>query len=132
MNQNTNQVAQTGVQKDWITRAGLRAVVTAHETLGHHCGYVAVPEGHPLFGKHYDHAGDIEVHGGLTYSGGEGKYPVEAGGVWWFGYDCAHLGDLIPGAVYTSPEDTFKDLKFNECECESLAEQLAKATGAAP
>lgn len=33
----------------------------------HLCGYLAVPEGHPWYGKHY---GDIgaDVHGGLTYS----------------------------------------------------------------
>lgn len=45
-------------------------------------GYVRVPEGHPWHGKDYD---DIpaDVHGGLTYSGGD-----------WIGFDTAHLGDV--------------------------------------
>jgi hypothetical protein len=39
--------------KDWITRAGLRAIVYRVESRGHLCGYVSVPDGHPLFGKGY-------------------------------------------------------------------------------
>lgn len=34
-------------------------------------GYVAIPEGHPCFGKDYDQIYDeynINVHGGLTFS----------------------------------------------------------------
>lgn len=41
------------VEKDWITAAGLRAVVTMG-SMGHHCGYVGVPKGHPLHGVKYN------------------------------------------------------------------------------
>lgn len=39
------------VEKDWITAAGLRAVVIKSR---HRCGYVAVREDHPAFGKNYN------------------------------------------------------------------------------
>lgn len=41
------------VEKDWTTAAGFRAVVTMG-SMGFRCGYVGVPEGHPLHGAEYD------------------------------------------------------------------------------
>lgn len=78
---------------------GLRIVVKATD-MGHRCGYVGVPKGHPLYGMHYDKAEEevgAWVHGGLTFSGGD-----EFGCLWhlgfdadyWYlGFDCAHHGD---------------------------------------
>lgn len=91
---------------------------------GHWCGYVAVADGHPAFGKDYDdvrvgpcpddnhwsHEPScyIEVHGGLTFAGPCSKSDDPATGichvpgpgrpdhVWWLGFDCAHLNDLSP------------------------------------
>ena len=40
------------VEKDWITKSGLRAAVVM-TGFGHRCGYVAVPEQSPLFGVRY-------------------------------------------------------------------------------
>jgi len=57
------------------------------------------------------------VIGGLTYSGG-GDYPFLAI-LWWFGFDCAHLGD----------RENPKSLEYVEKECESLAKQLAEFCG---
>jgi hypothetical protein len=44
------------IEKDWITAAGLRAVVIMilGRSKNHRCGYVAVKEGSPAFGKAYD------------------------------------------------------------------------------
>lgn len=40
------------IVKDWTTKAGLRAVVLfIHGS--HHCGYVALPKDHPLYGVSY-------------------------------------------------------------------------------
>lgn len=40
------------LKKDWITDAGYRAVILfVHDS--NHCGYVAIPPGHPLYGKDY-------------------------------------------------------------------------------
>ena len=41
------------IEKDWRTKAGLRAVVLMTE-LGHRCGYVGIPTTHPLHGVEYD------------------------------------------------------------------------------
>ena len=34
----------------------------------------------------------FNVHGSLTYSDGNGNYPVESD-LWWLGFDCGHYGD---------------------------------------
>jgi hypothetical protein len=133
------------VEKDWITAAGLRAVVTMG-SMGFRCGYVGVPEGHPLHGVGYDtaqyeDAQNIDVHGGLTFSDGDGKYPVESD-LWFFGYDCGHLYDrrsdeYIADMMARYPEQPFiwgfddegthRSLSYCASECESLAAQLARA-----
>lgn len=131
------------VEKDWTTAAGLRAVVIMG-TIGFRCGYVGVPQGHPLHGVGYDDVrqadGDwLDVHGGLTFADGYGTYPVESN-LWFFGYDCGHAGDghspeylaqqriRYPGQpfMWEDGDDVFRSLDYCEQECESLARQLAK------
>lgn len=56
----------------------------------------------------------FDVHGGLTFSGGNGKYPVESD-LYFFGFDCAHAGDNEEGG---------RSLEYCISECESLADQL--------
>lgn len=44
------------IEKDWITKSGLRAVVLIVAWGGrqrHRCGYVAMPPGHPMHGASY-------------------------------------------------------------------------------
>lgn len=53
------------------------------------CGYVALPQGHPLHGKEYDEIDDKindVAHFGLTYSNLEGND-------WVIGFDCNHAFD---------------------------------------
>jgi len=81
---------------------------------------------------------DIEVHGGLTYAAQwEGE-----GDLWWFGFDCCHAFDLVPGLeaikrelprlpfpkVAIPPEyrDVYRDESYVRGEVESLARQLAR------
>lgn len=81
------------VERDFI-ECGFRCVVVGH-SMGHRCGYLAIPQGHTLYGKDYDDI-YVEVHGGLTYSNesDEYNYPVETDEkVWWIGFDCGHFGD---------------------------------------
>jgi hypothetical protein len=123
--------------------AGLPCLMNRNR-MGVWCGYVAVPPGHPLHGKHY---GDVEVdvHGGrLTYSDvcqGEICHvpaPGQPDDVFWFGFDCAHAMDLVPGidkvlADIGHPRpsfmmgDVYRDMAYVRREVESLAEQLARA-----
>lgn len=150
------------IEKDWITAAGLRAVIIQCVTScrNHRCGYVAVPPEHAAFGKSYSEqlpeiqqeqvdnvqvgtkspillftamcrSDDeeskirrsldilIEVHGGLTYSGGSKDYPVdtEEGTAWWFGYDCAHYDD--------DRQNGGRPLEYCIEHCENMAAQLA-------
>lgn len=57
----------------------------------------------------------FNVHGGITFSGGEGKYPVKSDR-WFYGFDCGHCDDHEPGG---------RSLEYCVAECESLADQLA-------
>jgi hypothetical protein len=58
--------------------------------LGHLCGYVQIPAGHPWHGKDYDEI-EADCHGGLTYSGEKKE------GLFFVGFDCAHSRDICPG-----------------------------------
>lgn len=110
------------IERDWMTAAGFRAVVLM-TTMGHRCGYVGLPVGHPLHGVNYSSAAPclsfpaeepigkrgiipllcadgkaspdvvFDVHGGITYAEGKADYPAPSDGLWWFGYDCGHAGD---------------------------------------
>jgi hypothetical protein len=107
---------------------GFKCEVRRHPKLRHLCGYVTVPEGHPMYGKTYDEVHDmtdIEVHGGLTFSK-DGQ----------FGFDCAHAFDLVPHVteVLNGREgvdveklqsmDTYRDMGFTIDETYKLARQL--------
>lgn len=107
--------------------------------MGNWCGYVGVPPGHPWHGKD---SGDIDAraHGGINYAHpcqGEICHVPKAGepdDVYWFGFDCAHSGDLVPGMVLLrSPEwtaimrGTYKDQNYVTDETKRLAAQAARA-----
>jgi hypothetical protein len=106
------------------------------------CGYVGVAEGHPWFQQSYDDHCDLEVHGGLTFSDfcvadnkehGICHIPDEGepDHIWWFGFDCAHLGDLTPATLGRFPpigDETYKTLDYVRGECANLARQLTAAS----
>jgi len=106
-------------KQQWIDEAtDLDCLLVRNPWSGHLCGYVGVPEGHPLFGLHYTDADDhaepdedgfreFKVHGGLTFAGlcqegGEeaGICHVPAPGrpdrIHWFGFDAMHAWDIGP------------------------------------
>jgi len=145
--------------------SGLEWIVLGLD-MGWRCGYVRVPEDHPWFGLRYFDATDgrkmprdsrgrpdffadsdidwddriesaIEVHGGLTYAGERPGEDCKEG--WWFGFDCAHLGD---GKDPSLMSDSVKRLNaewpdfesgpicsadYVQGQCERLARQLAEA-----
>lgn len=108
--------------------------------MGHWCGYVVVPEGHPAHDKGYDEVDDsIDVHGGLTFADRCQEGPIdqtvchlpapgEPDHLWWLGFDCAHYGDLMPAArsyLDVGRYGVYRDLSFVQEECRRLAKQLA-------
>ena len=52
--------------------------------------------------------------------------PGESDDVWWFGFDCAHSGDLVPSmlAFGASIGDDYRSLDYVIDECSDLAKQL--------
>lgn len=101
--------------------------------MGGWCGYVAVPPGHPFHGQPYDEHYDLDVHGGLTYSDRcDGSRichipkPGEPDDVWWFGFDCGHSSDLLPGMRDYGFGGTYRTLDYVRAEIQKLAEQLAQ------
>ncbi|MEE9238680.1 MAG: hypothetical protein V3U58_03880 [Thermodesulfobacteriota bacterium] len=128
----------------WIDEAtGLDCLIVRNGS-GSLCGYVGVPESHRLFEVDYDDAKRkdddyIECHGGLTFSDRCQQtdkpeervcYVGEVANktVWWFGFDCAHSGDICPlFDMYMLHEDfaTYKTFKYVQKEVTSLAAELA-------
>jgi hypothetical protein len=55
-----------------------------------------------------------------------GPWDGEPDDVWWFGFDCAHIGDVCPGMTrhYQSDHEKYKDIRYVESEVASLAKQL--------
>jgi hypothetical protein len=138
-------------RKEW-KHNGFHCLITRVSNLGHLCGYVAIPPGHPWHGKSYNDLQDVEVHGGLTYSEMcSGRIchvpdPGEPDGVWWLGFDHAHSGDMSPGrdlsSIYQlrsfgsffSDDDIsdsygeYRDMDYVIKGTESLADQASKVS----
>ena len=93
----------------------------------HLCGYVSVPKSHPAYGKPYDEP-DLKVHGGLTYS------DDHADGFWYFGFDCGHAGDLVPGVLLSlinidrrggyGSNDVYRTWEYVDNEVQHLVSEL--------
>ena len=67
----------------------------------------------------------FDVHGGVTYADGGDNYPIKLKDIWWFGFDCAHLGDKnlnddFPGDT----ESTFKDVDYCVDELINFSKQM--------
>jgi hypothetical protein len=127
-------------EEPWYTepdRVAWRDAETALQCLilrgpmGSLCGYVRVPRDHPLHRKHYRHRSierRIGVHGGITFSGCLGGRKMKRGH--WFGFDCAHWCDLVPGLIrhsFYKPDSScvYRDIAYVREQCTSLAAQLA-------
>lgn len=83
-------------------------------------GYVKIPAGHHWHGLDYDEI-DVEVHGGLTYGGGQSG---------WIGFDCLHCGDFWPGSARygdSLPSDREWTAEMVAEETRSLARKVAAA-----
>ncbi len=130
----------------WVDAAtGLPCLIVRNH-IGALCGYAGVSRDHPLHGKPYVDL-DVDVHGGLTFADGCQHSKDESQGVchvpepgtpddvWWFGFDCAHCFDLIPGmpkfpeieAMYPTPahmQQVYRDADYVAGEVTRLAAQL--------
>ncbi len=71
----------------------------------------------------------FDVHGGLTWASDHAGGPSHKDkGYWWFGFDCAHAGDLSPSmdaSKFGQEDYIYRDLAYAKEECRDLARQLA-------
>lgn len=74
------------VRESWRNREEIKTLGFSFDW-GWGNGYVAIPKGHPYYGRHYDDI-DVRIHGGLTYGRMED-------GMWVIGFDTAHGGDTL-------------------------------------
>lgn len=106
----------------------LMGMIVRSEWSGHLCGYIGVPSNNSLHGLDYDNAPG-SVHGGQTYGAECSDHichdalPNEPDHVYWFGFDCAHYGDLSPKLAYTN--GTYKDIYYVAKELAEVAPELA-------
>lgn len=104
--------------------AGFKCFLKRTMHLGAWCGYVAVPPGHPWEGQRYDDV-EADVHGGLTFSAAQE-------GLWWLGFDCAHLNDFMPAVAALLGRDArayehYRTIDYARAETMRLAEQARAA-----
>ena len=121
--------------EEWIDKkTGYRCRVKRNESTLSLCGYVAVPIGNKVRGMTYDEAGlaGVHAHGGLTFGD-------KMDGHKWFGFDCAHSGDLVPMMymryvvreggenthIYT-PDETYRTFDWVKKETAKLADSIAR------
>ena len=57
----------------------------------HWCGYVGIPEDHPLAGLSYNDINFVSAHGGLTFASEARDFWPK--GYYWYGWDYGHAGD---------------------------------------
>ena len=128
-----------------FTYKGFECVILG-QARGHRCGYVKIPDGHPLFQgsslKKLNLLDQLRVHGGITYSEVSQYYSIEADEIaWWIGFDCAHAFDgtdralveelnATPELVFINdlPDSTVKDTAVVEAELPDLVDQLEEMT----
>lgn len=126
----------------WVDSATNLDCMIQRGPLGALCGYVGVPSAHPAHGCDCEYA-DLFAHGGLTYAGlcdpdatpEHGICHVAAPGrdehVWWFGFDCAHAFDVMPGLAFRARPDfgdriSYKNVEYVRAEVTSLAAQISR------
>lgn len=125
-------IYQEGNFEEWIDKeTGYLCRILRPYNDGHLCGYVNVPDTHPMYNKDYSSSFydgpfyGIEVHGGLTYSG-----DMDVKGNWWIGFDCVHSGDLSPRDVLVYGfrsyhiDDVYQTKEYVKSEVTNLAKQL--------
>ena len=106
----------------WVDEAAGLPCVARKTSLGIWCGYVGTKRTIPF-------PEDLDVHGGVTYTG-DRVANEDPDGYSWIGFDCAHYGDHIPGLLGGKPlrgDEVYRDLDFVKGECAKLASQLEDA-----
>jgi hypothetical protein len=122
---------------EWTTAVGFRGLIMRSDVTGALCGYVAVPPGHPCYGKPRDEL-RFNVHGGVTYARRESDpFSIPradpSADLYWIGFDCGHGMDLSPLMLSRMKDESrarlmevtrYCDAVFVREQVEQLAAQL--------
>lgn len=114
---------------------GYRCFIQRHPELKHLCGYVELPKEHKLYGETDilmldNNFLNLEIHGGVTYTGRREFKQQNDTADYVVGFDCAHAGDYSPyylpfiGMNKIIGDETYKDIKYVTNQCIKLAKQL--------
>lgn len=107
--------------REWIDfSTGYMCTLAQNTFTGHYCGYVAIPETHPLYGNASCFC-DAPVHGGVTFT--DFGVAVTGDFVWIVGFDCGQSCDYLPLLKWGNPKN-FKDQDYVIEETNKLAEYL--------
>ena len=95
-------------------------------------GFIGFEEGHSYYRKDIT-LEDLQVHGGITYTG-MSLIDGTKSGKWWIGFDTAHTGDLIPLMCEKTPGyETFfrngpvyRNLEYVRTEIKKLVDQVSR------
>lgn len=113
-------------EPNWLEfeHAGFKCLIARGSDLNL-TGYVGVPEGHLYYGKSYKKV-NVNAHRGLS-SGAKLWDAVEERWMegWWFGFDCACPGDLVPAKGKQTENEVYRNMDYVTNEVKKLAEQLA-------
>jgi len=124
-------------ENTWLKRYEDADPATEH---GWGNGYVIIPEGHFLHGKHYDILNNfVSVNGGLTYSDICKGWEEYNDGDWVVGFDTCHAHDTLEmwpkEAVLAETEALLNQLKeiderdIELLECKEFIEELKEHLG---
>lgn len=121
-------------------RSGYQCLIVRAD-LGHLCGYVVLPEGHPMHGKPMEDFRPYRAHGGITLAAvihpdlarevmGDPNLELPPNG-WLVGFDCGHDYDHTPAAAAEfaklglfGPRGIYRNWDFVRAEVDYLADQL--------
>lgn len=129
INELWDKINKEGHVEHWIHNGKYLCRIN-RDGFGDWCGYVSVPQGHPLYGVHYDAVYekypnvDSNVHGGLTFSELVHNWGKD---MWVFGFDCGHAFDVNLNSAkfaWQFPDMTYKDKEYVKRETNELARQL--------
>ena len=94
------------------------------------CGYVEVPNNHPLFKQPWNKLNyHLDCHGGVTFWGYPSNTLSLAFGdenTWWVGFDCSHGGDLSPISTLSIKlsDQIYRNLEYAQSQVKRLCTRL--------
>lgn len=146
-------VASESDREQWVDEDTGLDCLMVRQNHGVWCGYVGVTPAHPFHHRGYEElynmGAEINVHGGLTFADScSNRFDAEGcpigvchvqeaaapDDVWWFGFDCAHGGDVMPATTrlcapplfWDCGSEVYRDQAYVEREVTWLAKQLAE------